>query len=235
MSDEIEVSVLNRKCGLIWFDSASMRAAISSFSCSCSRCSIRALFQILIGMAIAEHRGEDDAAAVMPRRSSACEVEEPVRAEAVAERHAGCTSMHDRREHAGRPASRSAACGPIRQTRRCRSVKTNGEKCQMSCFGHSSRRPPPAKPQPTAKGSAAELAGEQRRQRRTSRPTSAPAYGPGDEAGQERRLRASGRRPCSRAAAAPRRRRQSGCRGQGEDRRSGQARRSVSRIARNRW
>ncbi len=51
ISDEIEVSVLKRKCGLIWLASASTRAAISSFSCSCSRCSIRALFQILIGTA----------------------------------------------------------------------------------------------------------------------------------------------------------------------------------------
>ena len=53
MSDEIEFSVLNRKCGLIWLDRALMRAAMSSFSCSTSWCSIRALFQILIGMAIA--------------------------------------------------------------------------------------------------------------------------------------------------------------------------------------
>ena len=51
ISDEIDVSVLKRKCGLIWLASASTRAAISSFSCSCSRCSMRALFQILIGMA----------------------------------------------------------------------------------------------------------------------------------------------------------------------------------------
>ena len=51
ISDEIEVSVLKRKCGLIWLASASTRAAIRSFSCSCSRCSIRALFQILIGIA----------------------------------------------------------------------------------------------------------------------------------------------------------------------------------------
>ncbi len=53
MSEEIDVSVLNRKCGLIWFASASIFAASSSFSCSCSRCSMRALFQILIGVATA--------------------------------------------------------------------------------------------------------------------------------------------------------------------------------------
>ena len=41
-----------------------------------------------------------------------------------------------------------------RQTLRCRSVKNSGEKCQMASFGQISRRPPPAKPQPTAKGRA---------------------------------------------------------------------------------
>ena len=50
MSDETEVSVLKRKCGLIWLLSASTLAASSSFSCSWSRCSMRALFQILIGV-----------------------------------------------------------------------------------------------------------------------------------------------------------------------------------------
>ena len=34
ISDEIEASVLKRKCGLIWFASASILAARSSFSCS---------------------------------------------------------------------------------------------------------------------------------------------------------------------------------------------------------
>ena len=53
MSEEIDVSVLNRKCGLIWFARASSLAASRSFSCSCSRCSMRALFQILIGVATA--------------------------------------------------------------------------------------------------------------------------------------------------------------------------------------
>ena len=75
----------------------------------------------------------------------------------------------------------------LRQMRRCRLVKTNGEKCQMSGFGQSSRSPPPAKPQPTAKGSEpyspANSGG-----RPHITPTSAPAYGPGDEAGQEGRL-----------------------------------------------
>ena len=51
INDEIDVSVLKRKCGLIWLASASRRVAINSFSCSCRRCSMRALFQILIGIA----------------------------------------------------------------------------------------------------------------------------------------------------------------------------------------
>jgi hypothetical protein len=51
ISEEIDVSVLNRKWGLIWLASASTRAAMSNFSCSCSLCSILALFQILIGIA----------------------------------------------------------------------------------------------------------------------------------------------------------------------------------------
>ena len=33
-------------------------------------------------------------------------------------------------------------------------MKTNGEKCQIASFGQSSRRPPPAKPQPMANGRA---------------------------------------------------------------------------------
>ena len=52
-SDEMDVSVLKRKCGLIWFARAETRAAISSFSCSWSRCSTRAVFQILMGVATA--------------------------------------------------------------------------------------------------------------------------------------------------------------------------------------
>ena len=55
---------------------------------------------------------------------------------------------------AARPASRPGAPRSICQARRGRPVKTNGEKCQMASFGQSSRRPPPAKPQPTAKGRA---------------------------------------------------------------------------------
>ena len=60
----------------------------------------------------------------------------------------------------------------------CRSrVNKNGVNFQISSFGQISRRPPPAKPQPIAKGSAphspAMSAGMP-----TPAPTSAPAYGP---------------------------------------------------------
>ena len=51
ISDEIDARVLNRKCGLIWLLSASTFAVRSSFSCSCRRCSTRALFHILIDIA----------------------------------------------------------------------------------------------------------------------------------------------------------------------------------------
>ena len=65
----------------------------------------------------------------------------------------------------------------IFQARRWMPVKTNGEKCQIASFGHSSRRPPPAKPQPMAKGSAA-ISPPKSGGRPTSAPTVAPAYGP---------------------------------------------------------
>ena len=55
---------------------------------------------------------------------------------------------------AARPASPPASTGSSATPRRCSPVKTNGEKCQIDSFGQSSRRPPPAKPQPTANGSA---------------------------------------------------------------------------------
>ncbi len=48
-SDDTVFSVLNRKCGLIWLCSASIRACISMRCCSSSFISIRRLFQILSG------------------------------------------------------------------------------------------------------------------------------------------------------------------------------------------
>ena len=70
MSDEIDVSVLKRKCGLIWLLSASIFAASSSFSCSCRRCSMRALFQILIGVATASTVASTTSAVIHGARAS---------------------------------------------------------------------------------------------------------------------------------------------------------------------
>ena len=53
ISDETELSVLNRKCGLIWLVSAARRASTSRRSCSSSFFSLRVLFQIFSGMATA--------------------------------------------------------------------------------------------------------------------------------------------------------------------------------------
>ena len=64
-------------------------------------------------------------------------------------------------------------------------MKTNGEKCQIASFGQTSRRPPPAKPQPTAKGSAihspATAAGMP-----TSSADDGAGVRTGDEAGEKR-------------------------------------------------
>ncbi len=88
MSDEIEVSVLNRKCGLIWLARASILAASRSFSCSCRRCSMRALFQILMGVATA--RTVASRMTVIVQNRTGRQVEQPVMlAPARAERPVG--------------------------------------------------------------------------------------------------------------------------------------------------
>ena len=73
------------------------------------------------------------------------------------------------------------------QMRRGSAEKTNGEKCQMASFGQSSRRPPPANPQPTANGSAPHSAGDERRHRR-QRPDDGAGVGAGDQADEKRAL-----------------------------------------------
>ena len=72
-----------------------------------------------------------------------------------------------------------------RHADRCSLVTKNGEKRQISSFGQISRRPPPAKPQPTAKGSAPNSPANERRQsdRRADERAGVRA---GDQAGEKR-------------------------------------------------
>ena len=175
ISDEIDVSVLNRKCGLIWLASASRRAAISSFSCSCSRCSMRALFQILIGIATREHRREQDDEPHRRRRRGVVQAgtsgwaSDSPSACSMISRPIGAASRITTQSISNRRTSR--------QTCRCRPVKNSGENCQIASFGQISRRPPPANPQPTAKGSAIHSPAMNGGMP-TMTPTMAPAYGP---------------------------------------------------------
>ena len=161
MSDEIDVSVLNRKCGLIWLASASTRAVSSSFSCSCSRCSIRALFQILIGVAT-HSTVVEQTSSTPPRATCSRGAGRTVgAAEAPAERLPQQLQRDRREKEDDRPVDVSVLS--IRQMWRWSLVKTNGEKCQISSLsGHASRRPPPANPQPTAKNSAMNSPASQR-------------------------------------------------------------------------
>src|SRR4051794_38979450 len=51
-SDDTELSVLNRKCGLIWLVSAAIRASCNSLCCDSSLSSFLALFQIFNGSVV---------------------------------------------------------------------------------------------------------------------------------------------------------------------------------------
>ena len=145
---------------------------------------MRALFQILIGVATDEHRREQhhDQHAQRADRATGRTGGD---ARSSGRRAPGGAARARSARAAARPASRPGASRSICQTRRGRLVKTNGEKCQMASFGQSSRRPPPAKPQPTAKGSAM-ISPVASGGRPTSAPTIAPAYGPAIEPGEER-------------------------------------------------
>ena len=122
----------------------------------------------------AQHRGEHDerrgrARSWAPGRTGG--------ARRSGARAAGGAARARRARAAARPASPPRSAGTAASRRRGRLEKTNGEKCQMASFGHNSRNPPPAKPQPTANGRAmnspAKSAGSA-----TAAPTMAPAYGP---------------------------------------------------------
>ena len=145
MSDEIDVSVLNRKWGLIWLASASTRACMSSFSCSCSRCSIRAVFQILMGMAtdmtVVSTVTASSHTLAGSSRNSRWTPNSAERACRRSSRQIGPAIRVSCQSIRNRPASR--------QVCRRRAVTSNGLTCQIASFGDSSRSPPPANPQPT--------------------------------------------------------------------------------------
>ena len=114
---------------------------------------MRALFQILMGVA------------TRPGPSRAAPSRTPREGGSGAGRTADCVPATGLRAACRTSsnaigASTSTNCQSIWnrrtifQTRRGSAEKTNGEKRQMASFGQSSRSPPPAKPQPTANGSA---------------------------------------------------------------------------------
>ena len=183
MRDEIEVSVLKRKCGLIWLLSASILAAMSSVSCSCSRCSMRALFQILIGVATASTVARTTSTVMPiegePRKNSRCA---PKRAPSAWRTSSSAT------------AASSSTSGQLVSSRRTifhtclgRSTNTNGLNCQITSFGHASRSPPPANPQPTANGMAANSPAMQRGHADQEADQRA-GVGAGDQSREERAL-----------------------------------------------
>ena len=116
---------------------------------------MRALFQILIGVATREHRGEQDdqhaSTTTAGRRQSRTAGDGRSSATPSAWRE---QLERDRREQQHDLPVDLQRPEHLPDAAVAGSVKTNGEKCQIASFGHSSRRPPPAKPQPTAKGSA---------------------------------------------------------------------------------
>ena len=181
ISDEIELSVLNRKCGLIWLDSASMRAAISSFSCSSSWCSIRALFQILMGMAIASTvammSGEVVQAGVgLAGRRAA------VDAEAVADGQPDGLHGDRREDQHDLPVHLERA--DVRQTRLCSAREHEGREVPDVGLRAQLAQPAARKAAPDGEGERAEFAREDRRHPAHEADEGA-GIGAGDEAGQE--------------------------------------------------
>ena len=143
-----------------------------------------------------EHRREQDHAAASTTGRVGGRVEEAMMLAPARARAPGGAARARSARAAARPASRSARRAASARRGGGRPVKTNGEKCQIASFGHSSRRPPPAKPQPTAKGSATHSPVKS-----GGRPTISADDGAGVRAGDQARrgtrLRASGRPRCS--------------------------------------
>ena len=227
--------MLNRKCGLIWLASASILAASSSFSCSCSRCSIRALFQILIGVATQRTVASSTASIVQrDRQDPVAEVNRPVmRSPADAEDLPQQLEPDRRQQQDDLPVhlqgSKHLPRAPVqaREDERARSARSLPS-------GQSSRRPPPAKPQPIAKGraiSSPPTSGG----KPTRVPTVAPAYGPAISPATNDRFEREIGSVVLAEAAGRLRPRPAGCpRLSAKTSRSGQFRRSKIRIWRKR-
>ena len=228
------MSVLNRKCGLIWLASASIFAASSSFSCSCEPVLDARVVPDLDRRRDAEHRREQDDAPASSPHGVGLEMRTAAGARSSARRAPAAAARGRPARAAARPASRSARARTICQARRCRLVKTNGEKCQIASFGQSSRRPPPAKPQPTAKGRAMNSPSTSGGTP-TSAPTMRAGVRAGDQAGEERAFeRQVGRVVVEQQPRRPRRPASGTPRARTKTRRSGQSRRSKIRMWRNR-
>ena len=109
---------------------------------------MRAEFQILIGVATATTVTRTTTSVI--HGDGEPKIEESFRAEAHAQR------LTQQFERDGREQQATCQFGSRFRSifYRClrRSMKTNGVNCQISSLGHTSRSPPPAKPQPTANG-----------------------------------------------------------------------------------
>ena len=136
---------------------------------------MRALFQILIGVATASTVASRTTVIIHGEPGGRIEqpvVHAPARAQPLAQQ-----LERDRRQQQHDLPVHLEGCAASATRGRGRSVNTNGEKCQIASFGQSSRRPPPANPQPMAKGSAMNSPAPSGGMP-TSAPTVAPAYGP---------------------------------------------------------
>jgi hypothetical protein len=141
------------------------------------------VFQILIGMATPRTVARKMTASVQyPFR-----LERKTDARAILAEHLPNQLESDRRQNQ-QDLPVNLESRTIAQARFGKPVKTNGEKCQIASFGQSSRRPPPAKPQPTAKGSAIHSRAKSGG-RPISAPIVAPAYGPAMSPASRRRFK----------------------------------------------
>ena len=232
ISEEIDVSVLKRKCGLICLASAAIFAASSSFSCSCSRCSMRALFQILIGVATQSTVASSTSAKIHRRRRA------PGRTGGGAESRAPTRLAHeleaDRREHQDDLPVHLQRRGPCCQMRRGSAGEDERREVPDGFLRTQLAQAAAGEAAADRERQRAPLAGDQRRHRRQAADDGARVRA-GDQAHEKRRLRASGPRRRSAAGCARRCRAVSGTPSDSDrTSRSGSARRSKIRMCRNR-